>query len=70
MVFLGLTGVVLGMEIGAADQNPATVPWTDSITDHVPGEATAAAIGARTLWLVAHFARRYRRHHATSTDQE
>ncbi|WP_205327555.1 hypothetical protein [Glycomyces sp. YM15] len=61
-VFLGLTAIVLGLEIWAsADSNPDTVPWTDYITAHLPGEVTAAAIGALSAWLAVHFFRRYRR---------
>lgn len=47
LCFLGLTGIVIGLEIWApADTDPDTIPWTDYITAHVPGEVTAAAIGA------------------------
>lgn len=60
--FLGLTALVIGLEIwAAADASPDTVPWTDYITAHVPGEATAAAIGTLSAWLAVHFFRRYRR---------
>lgn len=61
LAFLGLTAVVLGMEVwAAADGNNDTDPWTDMIVQYVPGEVTAAAIGALLLWLPVHFWLRYR----------
>lgn len=69
LVFLGLTGLVLGLEIWASvDTDPDTDPWTDYITAHIPGEITAAAIGALSAWIAVHFFRRYRRQ--TPPDQE
>jgi hypothetical protein len=60
--FLTVTVVALGAELWASfDSSAATEPWTDLITDHVPGEITAAAIGALVLWLPIHFWFRYRR---------
>lgn len=60
--FLTVTAVAVGAELFASfDGSDATEPWTDLITDHVPGEVTAAAIGALVLWLPVHFAIRYRR---------
>lgn len=62
VAFLGLTGLVLGMELWASPDNDAdTVPWTDHITEHSPVEVTFAGIGALGLWLIVHFARRYQR---------
>lgn len=55
-VFLGLTALVLGMEIWfSADGNPNTEPWTVLIVDHFDGELIISAIGALTAWLFAHF---------------
>lgn len=60
--FLGLTALVLSAEIWASvDGSPDTEPWTALIVRYVPGEVTAAAIGALSLWLIVHFWRRYRR---------
>lgn len=60
--FLTVTVVAVGAELWASfDGSPKTEPWTDLITDHVPGEVTAAAIGALVLWLPVHFWLRYRR---------
>jgi hypothetical protein len=62
IAFLGLTGLVIGMEILAAcDASPATRPWTTEIVGAVPMEATFAAIGALVLWLPIHFWVAYRR---------
>jgi hypothetical protein len=59
-LFLGLTALVVGMEIWAsADGDPDTDPWTDLITDYVPAEVTFALIGALVLWLPVHFGVRY-----------
>jgi len=64
-VFLGLTALVLGMEVFASfDGNPDTRPWTEEIVDFVPGEVAAVGIGGLSLWLIVHFARRYYRKHA------
>lgn len=58
--FLGLTAVVLGMEVWAGfDGNDQTDPWTDLLVAYVPMEVTFAAIGALVLWLPTHFAIRY-----------
>lgn len=58
--FLGLTALVLGMEVFASvDGNPETEPWTDLLVSYVPGEFTFAAIGALVLWLPVHFGLRY-----------
>jgi hypothetical protein len=60
IAFLGLTAVVLGLEIWAsADGNPNTDPWTDLLVRHVPAEIMFAAIGALSLWLGIHFGVRY-----------
>lgn len=60
--FLTVTAVALGAELWASfDSSDATEPWTDLITDHIPGEITAAAIGALGLWLPIHFWLRYKR---------
>jgi hypothetical protein len=62
IAFLGLTGLVIGMELFAAcDSSANTEPWTTLVVGHVPGEATAAAIGALSLWLMVHFWVAYRR---------
>lgn len=59
-VFLGLTASALGMECWASwDGSPDTVPWTALIVEYIPGEVTAAVIGALGLWLPAHFGLRY-----------
>ena len=61
ITFLSITGLALAAELVAAlDRDPDTVPWTDLIVAHIPGEVTAAAIGGLSLWLAVHFARRYR----------
>ena len=60
--FLGLTTLVVGMEIWASvDGDPATDPWTDLIVEYIPLEVTALAIGGLSLWLAVHFWRRYTR---------
>lgn len=62
IAFLGLTAVVLGMEVWAsADGDADTYPWTDLIVRHVPGEVTALAIAGLAGWLAVHFWRRYAR---------
>lgn len=59
-LFLGLTAVVIGMEIWAsADGDPDTDPWTDLIVRHIPGEVAALAIAGLCGWLSVHFAVRY-----------
>lgn len=64
IAFLGLTAVVLGMEIWAsADGDADTDPWTDLIVRHIPGELTALAIGGLMVWLGVHFGLRYWRKH-------
>jgi hypothetical protein len=60
--FLGVTAVALGWELVASfDGDPQTSPWTDLIVTYVPGEVTAALIGALVLWLPVHFGLRYYR---------
>lgn len=62
--FLGLTAVVLGMEVWAGfDGNPDTDPWTDLVVAYIPGEVTALALGGLSVWLFAHFGIRYWRKH-------
>jgi hypothetical protein len=62
IAFLGLTGLVIGMELFAAcDSSPATRPWTTEIVSAVPMEVTFAAIGALVLWVPIHFWLAYRR---------
>lgn len=62
--FLGLTGLVLGMELWAGfDKDDRTEPWTDMIVQYVPGEVTALAIAGLFGWLAVHFGRRYWRKH-------
>lgn len=68
--FLGLTAVVLGMEIWAsADGNPDTDPWTDLIVRHVPGEVTALAIAGLAGWLGVHFGLRYWRKRKAAAEE-
>ncbi|MFD0558142.1 hypothetical protein FB566_3437 [Stackebrandtia endophytica] len=71
VAFLGLTGVVIGMEVWASvDSDPETVPWTDYIVQYIPVEISALLIGGLSLWLVIHFGRRYwRKHNQKSTDE-
>ena len=67
--FLGLTGLVIGLEIWAAtDTSPDTIPWTDYIVEYVSGEIVAGALGFLTAWLAIHFARRYWRKPPTSKE--
>lgn len=69
--FLSITAVALAAELWASfDSSDQTEPWTDLITDHVPGEVTAAAIGALILWLPIHFLIRYRKRQARQGDPE
>ena len=39
----------------------ALSPWTDLTVRYLPGEVTAALVGALVLWLPIHFLVRYRR---------
>lgn len=58
--FLGLTALVVGMEVYAsADGSDETEPWTDLLVAYVPGEVTALGIAGLTGWLAVHFAVRY-----------
>lgn len=60
--FLGVTGTALIWELVASfDDDPETWPWTDLITEYVPGEVTVAVIGALMAWVPVHFAKRYKR---------
>jgi hypothetical protein len=61
LAFLGLTAVVLGMEVWAGFDSDAaqTDAWTDMIVRWVPGEVTALVLGGLTVWLAAHFGIRY-----------
>lgn len=69
--FLGLTALVLGMEVFASvDGNPDTEPWTDLIVSYVPAEFAVAAIGALALWLPVHFGLRYWRRSRDSGTEE
>jgi hypothetical protein len=62
VAFLSATATVLAWELVASfDGDPETMPWTDMIVKYVPGEVTAAAIGALCLWLPVHFGLRYYR---------
>lgn len=66
--FLGATAAVVGWELFASfDGDPDTSPWTDLTVTYVPGEVTAALIGALITWLPVHFWIRYRRR---ARDQE
>lgn len=70
-VFLGLTGLVVGMELVAGfDQTDETEAWTDLIVAYIPGEVTALAIGGLSLWLIVHFAVRYWRKHKADKEIE
>lgn len=58
--FLGVTAAGIVAELVASfDGSADTVPWTDLIVEHIPGEVTAAVIGALILWLPVHFGLRY-----------
>ena len=60
--FLAVTAVAIGAELWASfDSSPATEPWTDLITDHLPGWVTGSAIAVLVFWLPAHFWLRYKR---------
>jgi hypothetical protein len=60
--FLSVTAAALAAELVASfDGSADTTPWTDLIVTYVPGEVTAAAIGALLVWLPLHFVLRYRR---------
>lgn len=60
--FLGATAAVLGWEIYASwDGDDGTSPWTDLIVTYIPGEVTAALLGALIAWLPVHFGLRYYR---------
>lgn len=64
LLFGSVTVLAVGMECWASwDGRPETIPWTDYIATHVPGEVTFAAIGALVLWLPVHFGLRYWRRH-------
>lgn len=61
LAFLGLTAVVLGMEVWAGFDKPGaqTDAWTDMIVRWVPGEVTALVLGGLAVWLAVHFGTRY-----------
>ncbi len=60
--FLAATVLVVAAELLASiDGDPDTVPWTELIVTHVPGEVVAVAIGALLVWLPLHFGLRYGR---------
>lgn len=64
LVFLGLTGLVIGKELWAAvDGDPDTRTWTEHIVTYVPWEVAAALLGALLLWAPLHFGVRYWRKH-------
>lgn len=66
ITFLGVTAVALGAELWASfDSSAHTTPWTDLIVQYVPGEVTAAVIGALMVWVPVHFAIRYARQRRT-----
>ena len=60
-VFLGITGLAIGLEIWASvDSNPDTIPWTWLLVNYVPWEVPLAVFGALVVWLPIHFYVRYR----------
>ena len=60
-VFLGLTGVVIGLEVvGSVDETDSRWAWTNYIVEYIPGEITAFLIAGLSGWLAVHFYRRYR----------
>lgn len=68
--FLGLTALVLGMEVWAGfDKSDQTDPWTDLIVAYIPGEVTALAITGLFGWLVVHFGVRYWKKHRAATKE-
>lgn len=59
--FLTVTALALGAELVAAlDNSPATVPWTELLTD-LPWWVTMPAALALSVWLPIHLAIWYRR---------
>lgn len=59
-IFLGLTGIVVGMEVWAAnDSTPDTRPWTSFILQYLPKEVTYAVIAGFAVWLYFHFKKYY-----------
>lgn len=69
LAFLGLTALVIGMEVWASvDGDPDTRPWTDEIVSAIPAEVAFAGIGALMLWVPLHFAIRYWRRHRERED--
>lgn len=65
--FLGLTALVIGLELVAAfDGNTDTEPWTDLITTYIPWEVFVWVGGGFILWFAAHFGYRYWKRHRAS----
>jgi hypothetical protein len=71
LVFLAVTGAAVGLELFATfDGNGDTEPWTDLTVRYLPGEVTAALVGALVLWLPIHFLVRYRRRKAYLREED
>lgn len=59
--FLGLTALVLGMEVFAAfDGNRDTQPWTYLIVNNISPWITFPAIIGIATWLIFHFKKFYK----------
>lgn len=60
--FLGVTVLAIAMELYASfDGNPETEPWTWLIIGYIPSWVTFSAITGLFIWLIVHFARRYKK---------
>jgi hypothetical protein len=60
-IFLGLTSLVLGLEIFAAVGPEWATTWTEYIVTYIPVEAAVAVWGASASWTFIHFWFAYRR---------
>ena len=59
IAFLGLTGVVVGMELFAAYFDTGAMPWTFYISNYIPSWIGLPLIFGFSVWLCRHFIKAY-----------
>lgn len=60
IAFLGLTSVVIGMEVFAATfWNENRPPWTELIVNYIPFEVFCLVWGGLAIWISVHFLKYY-----------